>query len=67
MKIYLNFSDLGEETQQYLLEKAEKDIVLEVGKKELEEIAKSLNISLNDYLLELATRRIYEYDYEFNI
>ncbi|WP_431129406.1 hypothetical protein [Flagellimonas flava] len=64
--IYLNFTNLDEETQQYLIQLSKKDVEDRYGK-ELKKFAERNNSDYNDVLEQEAQRNLYSYDYVFNI
>lgn len=63
--IYLNFNDLNEETQQTLLRNAEEDI--RNDKDEMSDIEEMYPDRVDEIVAERAERKLYEYDYVFNI
>ena len=62
--IYINFTDLNDETREDILSLAVEDI----RKSELKEIVKTYGKERADEIItERAERKIYEYDYIFNV
>ena len=64
--IYLNFTNLDSDTQEYLLSVSKSDIESKYGS-ELKRFAKRNNISYQSLLEEEAQRNLYSYDYVFNV
>ena len=64
--VYLNFTNLDDETQQYLLSVSKKDIESEFGD-DLKSYANTHHLDYNVLLDEEATRNLYNYNYIFNI
>ena len=64
--IYLNFTNLDSDTQQYLLSLSKTDIESKYGS-ELKRFAKRNNINYQSLLEQEAQRNLYSYDYVFNI
>lgn len=64
--IYLNFTNLDSDTQEYLLSVSKSDIESKYGL-ELKRYAKQNNISYQSLLEQEAQRNLYSYDYIFNI
>jgi len=64
--IYLNFTNLDEETQQYLIAVSKKDIEQKYGS-DLKRYAKRNDMNYQSLLEQEAQRNLYSYDYVFNI
>jgi hypothetical protein len=64
--IYLNFTNLDEETQQHLMTVSKKDIEQKFGL-DLKRYAKRNNVDYQSLLEQEAQRNLYTYDYVFNI
>ena len=64
--IYLNFTDLSEETQERLLANSKEDVKEKYGK-EIMDYATKHNTNLDKMLDEEALRNLYLYKYIFNI
>lgn len=64
--IYLNFTDLSEETQERLLAKSKEDAKKKYGR-ELMNYALKHHIPIDQMLDEEALRNLYSYSYLFNI
>ncbi len=64
--IYLNFTDLNEETQERLLASSKEDVKHKYGKDIMDYTTKH-NTSLDKMLDEEALRNLYSYTYVFNI
>ena len=64
--IYLNFTNLDDETQQYLIAVSKKDIEQKFGL-DLKRYAKRNNVDYQSLLEQEAQRNLYTYDYVFNI
>lgn len=64
--IYLNFTNLDEDTQQYLLSLSRSDIESKYGV-QLKRYAKQNNLSYQSLLEQEAQRNLYSFDYVFNI
>ena len=64
--IYLNFTDLNEETQERLLANSKADVQKKYGK-DIMDYATNHNSNLNKTLEEEALRNYYSYIYLFNI
>lgn len=64
--VYLNFTNLDEETQNSLLSNSKKDIEQRFGD-DLKAYAKEHHLSYDVLLDEEATRNLYNYHYIFNI
>ena len=64
--IYLNFTDLSEETQERLLANSKEDVKKKYGK-DLIDYATKHNTNLDKMLDEEALRNLYSYTYVFNI
>lgn len=64
--IYLNFTNLDDETQQYLLTISKNEIE-DKYKAQLKAYAKENRLSYNALLEQEAQRNLYSYDYVFNI
>lgn len=64
--IYLNFTNLDSDTQEYLLSVSKSDIENKYGS-ELKRFAKRNNINYQSLLEQEAQRNLYSYDYVFNI
>lgn len=64
--IYLNFTDLSEETQERLLANSKEDVKIKYGK-DLMDYATKHNTNLDRMLEEEAMRNLYSYTYAFNI
>jgi len=64
--IYLNFTNLDDETQQYLIAVSKKDIEQKFGL-DLKRYAKRNHIDYQSLLEQEAQRNLYTYDYVFNI
>ena len=64
--IYLNFTNLDEETQQHLLEVSKIDIEHQYGT-DLKQYAQQNALNYQSVLEQEAQRNLYSYDYVFNI
>ena len=64
--IYLNFTDLNEETQERLLANSKEDVKHKYGK-DIMDYATKHNTNLDKMLDEEAQRNLYSYKYIFNI
>ena len=64
--IYLNFTNLDEETQQHLMTVSKKDIEQKFGL-DLQLYAKRNNVDYQSLLEQEAQRNLYTYDYVFII
>ena len=64
--IYLNFTNLDEETQQHLIAVSKKDIERKYGS-DLKRYAKRNDVNYQSLLEQEAQRNLYSYDYVFNI
>ncbi|WP_282161033.1 hypothetical protein [Ulvibacterium marinum] len=64
--IYLNFTNLDNETQQHLITVSKKDIEQKFGL-DLKRYAKRNNVDYQSLLEQEAQRNLYTYDYVFNI
>ncbi len=64
--IYLNFTNLDEETQQHLMTVSKKDIEQKFGL-DLQRYAKRNNVDYQLLLEQEAQRNLYTYDYVFII
>ena len=64
--IYLNFTNLDSDTQEYLLSVSKSDIESKYGL-ELKRFAKQHNINYQSLLEQEAQRNLYSYDYVFNV
>ena len=64
--IYLNFTNLDEETQQHLIAVSKKDIEQKYGS-DLKRYAKRNDMNYQSLLEQEAQRNLYSYDYVFNI
>ena len=64
--IYLNFTDLSEETQERLLADSKEDVKRKYGK-DLMDYASKHHTNLDKMLDEEAIRNLYSYTFEFNI
>lgn len=64
--IYLNFTNLDNETQQHLMTVSKKDIEQKFGV-DLKRYAKRNNVDYQSLLEQEAQRNLYTYDYVFNI
>ncbi|MEO0525716.1 MULTISPECIES: hypothetical protein [Flavobacteriaceae] len=64
--IYLNFTNLDEETQQHLMTVSKKDIEQKFGL-DLQRYAKRNNVDYQSLLEQEAQRNLYTYDYVFII
>ncbi|MDP3944819.1 MAG: hypothetical protein Q8Q51_02890 [Lutibacter sp.] len=64
--IYLNYSNLNEETQERLLQDSKRDIEQQFGDS-IRSYAKAHYISYDTMLEEEATRNLYNYKFVFNI
>ena len=64
--IYLNFTDLNEETQERLLASSKEEVKRNYGK-DLMDYATKYNTNLDKMLDEEALRNLYSYTYVFNI
>ena len=64
--IYLNFTNLDNETQQHLMTVSKKDIDQKFGV-DLKRYAKRNNVDYQSLLEQEAQRNLYTYDYVFNI
>ncbi|MDO1501707.1 hypothetical protein Q2T40_16350 [Winogradskyella maritima] len=64
--IYLNFTDLSEETQERLLANSKADVKQKYGK-DLMDYATKYNTNLDKMLDEEAMRNLYSYNFVFNI
>jgi hypothetical protein len=64
--IYLNYTNLNEETQERLLQASKKDVEQQFGKA-IKEYASKHYLNYNEMLEEEATRNLYNYRFVFNI
>ncbi|MDX1829261.1 MAG: hypothetical protein R3342_06915 [Lutibacter sp.] len=64
--IYLNYSNLNEETQERLLQDSKKDVEQQFGDS-IRSYAKEHYINYDTMLEEEATRNLYNYKFVFNI
>ena len=64
--VYLNYSNLDNETQQRLLLASNKDVECQFGDT-LKSYAKEKHLDYDTLLEEEAQRHLYSYDYVFNI
>lgn len=64
--VYLNFTNLDEETQERLLQESREDILSRNGK-QLKQYAKENDCNFEQLLYEETVRNLYSYDYIFNI
>ncbi|MFL1010988.1 hypothetical protein [Flavisericum labens] len=64
--IYLNYNNLDEETQQYLLSVSKEDIERKFGN-DLKAYAKKQHLDYDTILDEEAIKNLYSYQYVFNI
>lgn len=64
--IYLNFTNLDDDTQHYLLSVSKSDIETKFGAA-LREYAKKNALDYQSLLEQEAQRNLYTYDYVFNI
>jgi hypothetical protein len=64
--VYLNFTDLNEETQNRLLEASKKDVERKFGD-DIRKYVKENYINLETILEEEAMRNLYSYTFIFNI
>ena len=64
--IYLNFTNLDSDKQEYLLSVSKSDIESKYGL-ELKRFAKQHNINYQSLLEQEAQRNLYSYDYVFNV
>jgi len=64
--IYLNFTNLDEETQQHLIAVSKKDIEQKYGS-DLKRYAKRNDMNYQSLLEQEAQHNLYSYDYVFNI
>ena len=64
--IYLTYNNLDEETQSKLLVISKEDVESRYGK-ELKTYAKKHHLDYDALLEEVDQRKLYSYDYEFNI
>ena len=64
--IYLNFTDLSEETQERLLADSKEDVKRKYGK-DLMDYATKHHVNLEMILDEEAIRNLYSYAFVFNI
>ena len=64
--IYLNFTDLSEETQERLFANSKEDVKHKYGK-DIMDYATKHNTNLDKMLDEGALRNLYSYTYIFNI
>ncbi|MGZ0014626.1 hypothetical protein [Yeosuana sp. AK3] len=64
--VYLNYSNLDDETQERLVLVSKKDIEQKFGN-ELKRYAEEHHIEYDTLLEEEALRNLYSYDYVFNI
>ena len=64
--IYLNFTDLSEETQERLLTDSKEDVKRKYGK-DLIDYATRYFVNLDNMLDEEAMRNLYSYTFVFNI
>ncbi|GAL77288.1 hypothetical protein JCM19274_5001 [Algibacter lectus] len=64
--IYINFTNLDDDTQQHLLSVSKKDVENRLGE-DLKAYAKSHHLDYNIILEEEAIKNLYRYDYVFNI
>ncbi len=64
--VYLNYSNLDNETQQNLLLASKKDVASKYGN-DLKRYAKENHLNYETLLEEEAQRNLYTYDYVFNI
>lgn len=65
-KIYINFNDLDEDTQDYLIEKSEENISSE-KREELKELSKNIDTKYEELLRTEAEENLSQLDIEFNI
>ena len=64
--IYLNFTDLSEETQESLIKNSKEDVKRKYGK-DLMDYASKHHTNLDRMLDEEAIRNLYSYTFVFNI
>lgn len=64
-KYYLNFSNLNEETQDIIMQKAIDDLEMTEGKEVLKAEAKAMNIDYETYIEEKADEHLYNFDFIF--
>ncbi len=64
--VYLNYTNLDEETQQRLLSTSKDDVESKFGE-DLKAYAKHNNIEYDIILYEEAVKNLYNYQYVFNI
>jgi hypothetical protein len=64
--VYLNYTNLDDETQKKLLSVSKEDVEHKFGK-DLKKYAKENHINYDTLLEEEAIRNLYSYDYVFNI
>ena len=64
--IYLNFTNLDNETQKHLMTVSKKDIEQKFGL-DLKRYAKRNNVDYQSLLEQEAQRNLYAFDYVFNI
>jgi len=64
--IYLNYSNLNEETQERLLQDSKRDVEQQFGDS-IRNYAKAHYINYDTMLEEEATRNLYNYKFVFNI
>ena len=64
--IYLNFTDLNEETQERLIANSKEEVMEKYGK-DIMDYATKHNTNLDKMLDEEALRNLYSYKYIFNI
>lgn len=64
--VYLNYSNLDNETQERLVSVSKKDVEQKFGK-DLKRYAKEHHLKYEMLLEEEALRNLYSYDYVFNI
>lgn len=66
LMIYLNFTDLSEETQNRLLENSKKDVEQKFGE-DIRKYVKENYTSFETMIEEEAIRNLYSYTFVFNI
>ena len=64
--VYLNFTDLSEETQNRLLEDSKKDVERKFGE-DIRRYVRKNHTSFEKMIAEEALRNLYSYTFEFNI
>lgn len=64
--VYLNYTNLDKETQERLIAESTEHVEHEFGK-ELKQYAKEHCIDYNELVYQEAVKKLYTYDYVFNI